>query len=386
MTDTNPFALTNIKLINFKNYEQETAVFDAKLNCFVGLNGMGKTNLLDAIYYLCVGRSFFSLNDRMVVRKVEKTDFFRLEGLFSKGPKEEALVIKVMPGKQKAIEHNRVSYSKLSEHLGKFPVVISAPFDVALVMDGSEERRRFMDQTFSQCDSQYLSNLMLYNKILSQRNAALKKFAEFQTFDPTLIAIYNRQLIPLGQAIYTKRKKLLEKLEPIFKKLYQQIADSDSESVQIYYQSSLDKTSFEALLNATLEKDRILQRTTKGIHKDDLVTEINDLPLKRFASQGQLKSFILALKLAQYQLLQQEKVIPPILLLDDLFDRLDNQRVKHLLSILLQPDYGQIFITDTTPKRIYQLARTLGVNCTEFLIEHGRIVSKIITHSQNNPS
>jgi len=364
--------LKSIKLINFKNYEQDSALFSSQLNCFVGLNGMGKTNLLDAIYYLCVGKSYFAGSDRNVIRKVEATDFFRVEGQFDLLSKEEYIVAKVIPGKRKEIERNKVPYQRLSEHLGNFPVVMIAPFDVDIALEGSESRRRFLDNTLSQLDTHYLSALIQYNKLLNQRNSALKQFAEQRRFDKALLEVYDKLMIPLANQIFEQRQTFLSNFEATFQQLHQAIA-SNKESVSYRYVSQLSERSFEELLATALEKDRILQRSTVGIHKDDIQFLIDDMPLKRFASQGQLKSFVLALKLAQYQTLRKDKSIAPILLLDDIFDRLDGNRVTQLIRLLLEQDFGQIFITDTDEHRMEQLIAAFNTDYRKFKIVEGRI-------------
>ncbi|MEM0993809.1 MAG: DNA replication and repair protein RecF [Bacteroidota bacterium] len=364
--------LKSIKVTNFKNYEQSSALFSTKLNCFVGLNGMGKTNLLDAIYYLCVGKSYFAASDRNVIRKSPPAGFFRVEGQFERKDREEYIVAKVIPGKRKEIERNKVAYQRLSEHLGNFPVVMIAPFDINIALEGSEGRRRFLNNTLSQLDRDYLKALIQYNKLLHQRNSALKQFAEQRRFDKALLEVYDRQMIPLAQQIFEKRQTFLADFAHPFQTFHHAIA-AQEEQVQYQYRSQLQKQAFEDLLAAALEKDRILQRSTVGIHKDDIEFLINDLPLKRFASQGQLKSFVLALKLAQYQALQKDKTLPPILLLDDIFDRLDGNRVTQLIRLLLEQNFGQIFITDTDEHRMEQLIAAFNTDYKKFKIVNGEI-------------
>lgn len=368
--------LTNIKLVHFKNYEQAQIDFSAQLNCFVGLNGMGKTNLLDAIYYLCVGKSYFAINDRAVLQQTTEDKFFRLEGQFERDDKLEQVVVKVIPGKRKEIERNRVPYQRLSEHLGYFSVVMLSPFDINIALEGSEARRRFLDNTLSQIDKDYLLHLIQYNKLLSQRNALLKRFAAERRFDKALIEVYDRQMLPLGEAIFTKRQAFLERFQPHFHYFHQAIA-ADQEAVHYHYQSPLSQGNFSELLTEALEKDRILQRSTVGIHKDDIQFFINDTPLKRFASQGQLKSFVLALKLAQYRLLQEDKTHAPILLLDDIFDRLDGERVTQLVRLLIQEEFGQVFISDTDEVRMRALIEAFGVEYLLFRVVDGEVVEGV---------
>jgi DNA replication and repair protein RecF len=363
--------LEKLILTNFKNYTSERVNFSPTLNAIVGKNGMGKTNLLDAIYYLCMSKSNFSGNDRNVVQKTH--DFFRLEGQFKRKEKKEKIVVKVIPGKQKIIERNGTAYSKLADHIGLFPVVIIAPDDTSLVTEGSEARRRFLDNTLSQSDPNYLTQLMRYNKVIRQRNAALKNMAIQHRFNATLIKTYDQQLLEPAALIFEKRKSFLEKIDPIFNEFYQKIA-AHQETVQFNYKSKLIENSLEELLEENLEKDRILQRTTAGIHKDDLAFHLDNSPLKQFASQGQIKSFVLALKLAQFDFLKKIKNTSPILLLDDIFDKLDSSRVKQLLDLLLKNDFGQIFITDTHETRVEEIVKDLKIGYKKMEIKDGQCI------------
>ncbi|MFK8101413.1 MAG: DNA replication/repair protein RecF [Saprospiraceae bacterium] len=362
--------LEKLKLVNFKNYESLTLDFVVGLNYFVGLNGMGKTNLLDAIYYLCMSKSNFIASDRNIVRHQES--FFRVEGHFIRKSKIEKVVAKVIPGKQKELSRNDVPYLKLIDHIGRFPVVIIVPDDTSLVNEGSEVRRRFVDNTLCQLDQSYLTQLMQYNKILKQRNAALKQFAQTRQFNTSLILSYNEQLQAPAKYIHERRTAFAEMFSPIFNRYYGMIA-KDREKVTCTYQSKLTETDFKDLLEESAEKDRILQRTTTGIHKDDLRFRINDFALKQFASQGQMKSFVLALKLAQYELMQKQKNVQPILLLDDIFDKLDHLRVRALMALLADHDFGQVFITDTDENRLEEIVAQFDIACRKFYIEEGAV-------------
>lgn len=364
--------LEQLKLTNFRNYEFQILKFSPRLNLVAGLNGMGKTNLLDAIYYLCMGKSQFTGTDRNVVRQGE--DFFRLEGDFILNDKKEKIVAKVLPSKQKTFERNKVNYEKLADHVGLLPVVFKAPDDTSLALEGSEERRRFLDNTLCQIDPTYLHFLVHYNKLLQKRNALLKQFAEHRFFDLALLEVYDQQMLEPAFYIFNKRKIFIESFEPIFNRFYQIICDGN-EQVSCIYRSQLLENELSVKFKETVEKDRVLQRTTVGIHKDDLQFKMNDRPLKSFASQGQLKSFVLALKLAQYDCLKKEKGKNPILLLDDLFDKLDDQRVKHLLELLVKSDFGQVFITDTHPERSEELAKHFGSEYKKFIIANGSLMT-----------
>ncbi len=362
--------LQQIKLTNFRNYEFQSIDFSERLNLISGLNGMGKTNLLDAVYFLCMGKSHFQSTDKNVVRKGEA--FFRLEGNFLM-ERLEKIVAKVVPGEQKTVERNDVPYPRLSDHVGLFPVVFMAPDDTALALEGSEERRRFMDNTLCQLDHKYLDSLVTYNKVLEKRNALLRQFATQGGFNLTLIETYNSQLDAPATYIYEKRKWFIGLFQPAFNQFYSAIS-SDAEPVACEYRCPLEAASLIELLEKNLDKDRLLQRTTMGIHKDDLVFHLKGLPLKRFASQGQLKSFVLAMKLAQYELLRQQKQKLPILLLDDLFDKLDDHRASQLIELLVKGEFGQVFITDTHPQRAEEMARSFSGAYKKIVVENGRII------------
>ncbi|MCB0570357.1 MAG: DNA replication/repair protein RecF [Phaeodactylibacter sp.] len=360
--------LQHFILTNFKNYAYQRAECSPRLNCYVGRNGMGKTNLLDAVYYLCLGKSHFNLPDSLLTR--HETDFFRLEGQFIRNGRPEQIVAKVVPRKKKELERNGQAYQRLSEHVGLLPVVMIAPDDTYLATEGSEARRRFLDNTLSQLDNQYLQQLITYNKVLQQRNALLKQMVERGHYNATLLEAYDQQLSGPGMAIHQARQAFMEQFVDVLQEKYR-IISGEAEAIDCTYESKLNDASIEQLLAESREKDRILQRTTAGIHRDDLNLSIGGYALKRFASQGQLKSFVLALRLAQYRLLQNEKKISPILLLDDIFDKLDNSRVRHLLGLLLEGDFGQAFITDTDETRLSAIVGHYGQEYIKYAVENG---------------
>ena len=369
--------LEKIVLTQFKNYASQSLTLSKRLNCFVGLNGVGKTNLLDAIYYLCLCKSHFLASDLDVV--LRGSDFTRLEGHFMKNMVREKIVAKVQPRKKKTIERNDVAYAALSEHIGFLPVVMFAPDDTLLAKEGSEERRRFIDNVLSQIDNQYLTNLIFYNKILEQRNALLKKSGfegkngqNTEGVDLDLLKIYDNQMLAPAAFIFEKRKEFTEHFSPIFNEIYRKIADA-KEQVLVTYNSQLLTDNLQNLLVKNREKDFILHRTTTGIHKDDWTFEIDEKPLKRFGSQGQLKSFVLALKLAQYEILRGIKNETPILLLDDIFDKLDANRVENLLQLIVNQSFGQIFITDTHLERMQEMTEKLGVEFKIFTVENAEV-------------
>ncbi len=361
--------LKTIQLTNFKNYEAQRLNFSPQLNCLVGENGMGKTNVLDAIHYLCLCKSNFSIMDRFIVKHEE--DFFRIEGHFYKEKRRENIVCKY-DKKKKIIERNKAAYSKLAEHIGLLPLIMITPDDTLLVTEGSENRRRFIDLLLIQSDAEYLNNLMVYNKLLAQRNAFLKQASHPNEIDFSLLEIYNQQLLQPADYIYQKRKVFCAKLKPIFKEYYAAISGG-KELVDFEYKSHLADDSLANLLLLSQEKDAWLQRTTKGIHKDDLKLIINNYPLKKFASQGQLKSYLLALKLAQYELLRQEINLAPLLLLDDIFDKLDDKRVEYLLELLIKRKFGQIFITDTHSERMRHILEKLDSSVKQFWVVDGQV-------------
>ena len=378
--------IEKITLTNFKNYDSQTLQFGERLNAVVGLNGMGKTNLLDAIYYLCMCKSYFLPSDSDVI--LRGADFLRLEGFFKKNSQTEKIVVKVQARRKKIFERNDVPYPVLSEHIGFLPVVMMTPDDTELVKEGSEARRRFLDNTLSQLDNVYLTHLIFYNRILDQRNSLLKKYANTlaETFVEdgqnsdleNLLSIYEKQMLPSARYIFQKRKQFILEFEPIFNAIYQNISDS-RESVKIVYESPIEKMIVQNEMNETLginfwlasrEKDRILQRTTVGIHRDDLGFEMGGKSVKKFGSQGQLKSFVVAIKLAQYEILRGVKTEPPILLLDDIFDKLDEQRVKNLLQLILNQSFGQVFITDTHEGRIKEIFESSSLDFKIFPIDN----------------
>lgn len=363
--------LQQIKLTNFRNYEFQSIDFSERLNLISGLNGQGKTNLLDAVYYLCMGKSHFQSTDKNVVRKGES--FFRLEGLFFL-EKVDKIVAKVLPGELKTIERNDIPYPRLSDHVGFLPVVFMAPDDTALALEGSEERRRFMDNTLCQLDHQYLESLVTYNKLLEKRNALLRQFASQGGFNQLLLETFNAQMEIPASTIYEKRKWFIEQFQPVFNHFYGAIS-MEAEPVECLFRSQLEGNNLADLLEKSLEKDRHLQRTSVGVHRDDLIFHLKSLPLKRFASQGQLKSFVLSMKLAQYELLRQQKGKLPILLLDDLFDKLDDTRASQLIELLVKGDFGQVFITDTHPQRAEEMARSFSGAYKKLTISEGALTS-----------
>ena len=340
--------LKQLSLLNYKNLAQIEFDFDAKINCFVGKNGVGKTNILDAIYHLAYGKSYFNPLAVQNIRHGE--EFFVIDALLEKNGKEEKIVCSLKKGQKKTIKRNGKVYEKLSEHLGLIPLVIISPSDADLIVEGSETRRKFIDSVIATLDSSYLQLLIQYQKTLAQRNALLKYFALNQTFDADNLSIYNEQLSNSGQLIFEKRKQFLNDFIPIFEKHHTNISGGN-EKVALKYESQLFEKDLMSLLEESLQKDRIIQYTSAGIHKDDLVFEIDGFPIKKFGSQGQQKSFLIALKLAQFEFMKKQSGELPILLFDDIFDKLDETRVQKIVTMVNDAVFGQIFISDTHAER-----------------------------------
>jgi len=362
--------LKNITLLNFKNYADANISFSKTVNAFVGNNGAGKTNLLDAIHYLCLCKGYFNPIDTQQIKVSE--DLFLVQGDFDRKEKNEKITCGVKRNQKKQFKRNKKEYDKLADHIGLFPLVMISPYDTSIIIDGSEERRRFMDNVISQTDGKYLDVLITYNRHLQNRNALLKQIAVTRSYDPTLLEIYNDQLVASGLAIFTKRQQFMVDFIPLFEKYYQFLTDGN-ERVSLQYQSQLAETAFDELLLKSIEKDKILERTTTGIHKDELVFAIAGMPLKKFGSQGQQKSFLIALKLAQYAYLQKHKGFKPLLLLDDIFDKLDDNRMHKLMEMVSHQDFGQIFITDTGRERVVALFNKINVPVTLFEVNNGSI-------------
>jgi len=319
---------------------------------------VGKTNLLDAIHYLCLTKSYFAGTDAQNIRHGE--NFIRIDGNIIDADSNNTIVYKLQQGKRKEFLVNDRLCIKASEYVGMFPVVMITPDDNQLVLGSSEERRRFVDNTISQISREYLEDLMQYNKVLQLRNAALKSFAETGRVDKGLLEVYDQQLTPPASRIFEMRTKYLEQLEGFFNQIYPTIS-LQREAASFIYQSQLKQQTFSALLASGLQRDLALQRTDFGIHKDDLEFYLDGTRLKRFGSQGQQKSFIIALKLAQYHFIRSFKKVKPLLLVDDIFDKLDRDRSSKLLEMLTSENVGQVFITDTDPLKIKELTAHLPV-------------------------
>ncbi len=349
--------LKSLSLLNYKNFESINFEFDDKINCLVGNNGVGKTNILDAIYHLSFGKSYFNPITSQNIK--HNTDFFVIDGLYTKEERDEKVIVSVKRGQKKVIKRNGKAYDTFSEHIGFLPLVIISPADRDLITEGSDTRRKFIDGVISQSDQNYLSTLLKYAKIVSQRNALLKYFTANNTFDPNTLDVYNQQLHEYGSIIHTKRKEFLEIFVPIFIERYKAIS-SGSETVSLSYHSKLSETDLLTLLEQNLTKDRMLQYTSVGVHKDDLLFEIEGHPIKKFGSQGQQKSFLIALKLAQFDFIKVHSKVNPILLLDDIFDKLDEKRVEHIIKLVDDQNFGQLFISDTHAERTEEVVQKIS--------------------------
>ncbi len=364
--------LKELKLTNFKNCESADLRFSEKINCFVGLNGAGKTNILDAIYYLAFCKSYFTTTDRQNIRHGE--DFFAVHGDLVTDNEETATISCVQKGNaKKSFKYNKKEYERLADHIGKIPLVMISPYDRDLINDGSELRRKFIDGVISQFDSVYLGDLLQYNKVLAQRNTQLKQFWENRYFDANLLALWDEQMIRLATPIYEKRKAFLKDFMPIFQEYYD-IVSGTSEQVNIVYESTLHEKTMEQLLQDSQEKDRYSSYTNVGIHKDDFCFVTDNHSVKKFGSQGQQKSFVVAVKLAQFDFNYKKIGFKPILLLDDIFDKLDDNRVAQLVKLVGNDHFGQVFITDTQRQRVQYLLDNIDGNHKIFEVKHGKAI------------
>ncbi len=348
--------LRYIQLYQFKNYAQRKFSFDQPVIGITGPNGAGKTNLLDAVYYLGFTRSYF--NTREITNATHHHDAFRIEGVFSKKGKAEKVSCVYRNGR-KEVQVNDEAYDRFSHHIGRFPAVFIAPDDSVLITGGSELRRKFIDVLLAQMQSVYLDHLIAYQKIRSQRNGILKNWSE-NAQNNALLDVFDQQLIAHGPPIFDARRDFLSLFNEKVQHYYHYVSGA-KESVHVVYESALHDIPFEQLLIDSRSRDKIRQRTTRGIHRDDLIFLMNGHPLKQVGSQGQKKSFLFALKLAQFEILQSHKGFSPILLLDDIFEKLDQQRIKRLIELISGEGFGQVFITDTEADRLEKMFQQADV-------------------------
>jgi DNA replication and repair protein RecF len=358
--------LKTLQLIDFRNYAEARVDFSPKINVLTGRNGSGKTNLLDAIYYLSMTRSAVSPADNYCVRQGQQQFFIR--GTLEVAGDTRELSVGFQSGSRKVFRDNGSEYQKISDHIGKYPVVLVAPDDTDLVREGSDARRRFFDSILSQIDRAYLDALIQYNQAMRQRNSLLKMFAENNQFDSVAIDVYNELLIRHGSFIYRRRLEFVEEYRPVFRRYYNLIVSDEDAGLQ--YNSELNGISFQEGLATRQSRDLALQRTTFGIHRDDYHFTLGEGDLKRLGSQGQQKSFVIALKLAHFDLVRKRKGFPPMVLLDDIFDKLDDFRIERLLKLIREDEFGQLFITDARPERTTAILKNAGMDASFFKVEH----------------
>ncbi|MDR6514639.1 DNA replication/repair protein RecF [Chryseobacterium camelliae] len=349
--------IKRLSLYNFKNHTERRFEFSPQINCFVGNNGVGKTNILDALHYLSVGKSFLGNTDMNNIKKDE--DFFTLDADIINDGSEDQIKIFQPKESKKVIKKNDKSYDRMADHIGYLPSVMISPYDSNLISDSGESRRKFLDAMISQTDPEYLFDLIQYQKTIQQRNALLKYFAKNRVFDRDSLEIYDDPITGHGTKIFEKRREFVTMLNPIVQNFYG-IISGGKETVSVQYESHLLEGRFEDLLKDNLEKDRMLTYTSKGIHKDDLLFEMDDHLIKKTGSQGQQKSFLISLKLAQMSLIKELTHKTPILLLDDIFDKLDDTRVSQLIELVNRENFGQIFITDTHRERTENVVKKIN--------------------------
>jgi DNA replication and repair protein RecF len=365
--------IETISIVNFKNLKDVQVEFSPKLNCLIGNNGAGKTNLLDAVYYLSFSKSFFTAVDLYNINHDEQ--YFMLTGNYKRLDSHETINCGLKKGQKKQFKRNTKVYKRLAEHIGLLPLVMITPSDVNLILGGSDERRKFMDGVISQFNQTYLDDLLKYNRALLQRNNLLKQFAAGHYFESELLAVWDSQLAEYGTRIHKERKKFVEKLIPVFQHYYSYISQGN-EKVGLTHQSDLYEKNLEELLNESLRKDRMAQHTTTGIHKDDLVFNIDEFPIKKLGSQGQKKTYLVALKLAQFDFIKEISGMNPILLLDDIFDKLDSSRVEQIVKLVSDDQFGQIFITDTNREHLDIILEKIGTGYRIFNVNSGQIELK----------
>lgn len=364
--------LEKLNLHHFKNYDELEAEFSSGINCLFGRNGSGKTNLLDAIYYLSFTKSAFAGSDAQNIQTGH--DQFVIRGRFRNDHSAE-VVCACQAGHKKSVRENEQEYTKMSDHIGKYPVVMIAPNDIELIWDGSEQRRRFFDSLISQIDRSYLEHLIQYQQYLKQRNGLLRLAADRGSVDRDLLDTYNQKLVPLARFIFERRQHFVQAFTPQFVDAYHFLSGNAAEKVSLRYQSELEGESYDTILKRTLSRDLQLQRTTSGIHRDDFVFLLDGHELKRYGSQGQQKSFLIGLKVTEFRELARSKGQNPILLLDDIFDKLDDLRIQKLMQMVAEGSFGQLFITDARADRSRDIIKELGIQASAYQVENGKLAT-----------
>ncbi|MBO4281630.1 MAG: DNA replication/repair protein RecF [Bacteroidales bacterium] len=351
-----------IRLINFKNYEEGRFSFLPGLNAVSGKNGIGKTNLLDAVHYLSMCKSYYTATDQQNIR--HGADFFAIHAVVAEEGGEEAKLSCIQQrNAHKVFKINQKEYERLSDHIGRFPSVMISPYDQDYIQGGSEARRRYFDSVISQYDRSYLEALVQYNKVLLQRNALLKQAYERSSLRAEDFEVWDDRLVLFGERVHAVRVRFLEEFLPVFTRYFQQIAD-EGETADIRYESTLNEQPMAASLRESMQRDYYAGHTSCGIHKDDFLFLCNTYPVKKYCSQGQRKTFLIALKLAQFEYIQKVKQMKPLLLLDDVFDRLDHRRVQCLTQLVAQEQFGQVFLTDTHAERLEAVCAATGLPCS----------------------
>jgi DNA replication and repair protein RecF len=375
--------LDQLHLLFFKNYDEADLSLSPGINCFIGDNGSGKTNLLDAIHYLALTKSAFTALDAQSIK--QGADFFVVKGKFAAPglDRPETIQVSLRAGQKKTLTHDKQPYERMADHIGRYPAVLISPYDTDIIRQGSEERRRYFDSLQSQLNPEFLDLLIQYNGLLRQRNATLKQHSGGHGFDTLYLQALDDQLAPLGESLSALRVSFLSEFTPVFQSHYQQLAEG-REQVQLDYKSQLPGQNFRHLLLANERKDLALQRSTVGPHRDDFVFLMDGLPVKSYGSQGQQKSYVIALKLAQFEMLANRRPIPdakgqaapggkPLLLLDDIFDRLDDKRIARLLQLVADHTFGQVFLTDTNLERTDQALAGVDSDIRRFRVEDGTV-------------
>ncbi|HCA83970.1 MAG TPA: DNA replication and repair protein RecF [Flavobacteriales bacterium] len=362
--------LARLSLFSFKNISDLSLEFCPGVNCLLGDNGEGKTNILDAIHYLSFCKSYFNLSDIQNIKHGES--FFMVQGLYEEKGESVEVSCSQKKGQKKRFKRNKKEYDRLSDHIGQIPLVMISPADADLINEGSEVRRKFIDTIISQYDRHYLEQLIDYNKVLAQRNALLKRFGETGSYSQELLEVWDIRLVELARTIHANRHQFLSGFSVLFTRFFR-IISGGKEEVTIDYKSDLSEDDFFSVLKRSLPRDRATEYTQVGIHKDDLIFKMGGHPIKRFGSQGQQKSFLIALKIAQYYHLLEVKGKAPILLLDDIFDKLDEHRVSRMMEMVTAPGFGQVFVTDTDREKLPRLLDQLKVEHKEFIIEQGAL-------------
>jgi len=357
--------LKNISIINYKNILDKEFKLDPKINCFVGNNGVGKTNILDAIYHLSMGKSYFNIKNDQIINKGK--NYMLVDGVFELNGKKESIVCSLKLGEKKVLKRNAKPYKKFSNHIGLIPVVLISPYDNDLINEGSSERRKFIDSIISQNDKEYLTNLIAYTKVIQNRNKLLKQYNKSVDFDLDTIGVYDDQIYKLSGPIFNARENFIKEFAPLVLEKYKQISDN-KEKISISYKSDLINNNIQNLIEDSFQKDVILQFTSVGLHKDDFIFNIDNNRIKKFGSQGQQKSFLIALKLAQFDYLKNKTGNSPILLMDDIFDKLDLYRVKRIVEIVNSTNFGQLFLSDTDKERIERVLSSLNLSTKIFEI------------------